>query len=287
MRSQFAYVRPPSLVDALAFLAEHGTQTSLIAGGTDLMISIRSGDMKSAHVMDVSRLEELRSVALTEDSLFIGAAVTYRELMADPLVAKHAPVVAMAARHVGSLQIRNVGTLGGNVAHASPAADSVPTLIAHDCRVMIQSASGNRVEPLTDVITGAYATNLKPDELIMGFLLQPLPGARSSFHRIARRRALSIARINAAAVAYVDDSGTARDVRLSVGSVIPRPCRMADAENHLNGIAPDPRTIEEAAHIVSREMIRQSGVRPSTEYKQPAVEGLVQKVLSQVLLSHE
>lgn len=287
MRSQFAYIRPTSMMEALTFLAENGAHTSLIAGGTDLMISIRSGDLRSAHVMDVSRLEELRAITLTEDSLFIGAAVTYSELQASPAVAEHAPVVAMAARYVGSLQIRNVGTLGGNVAHASPAADSVPALIAHDCRAMIQSASGNRIEPLHTLITGPYATNLRRDEIIMGFLLAPLPVARASFERIARRRALSIARINAAAVAHTDANGVATDVRLSLGSILPRPCRMADAENHLKGIVPDAQTIDEAARIVSREMVRQSGIRPSTEYKQPAVEGLVRKVLLQVLLPHD
>jgi CO/xanthine dehydrogenase FAD-binding subunit len=287
MRSQFAYFRPASLVGALTFLAENSPHVSMIAGGTDLMISIRSGEMTNAHVMDVSRLDELRSVTRTAESLFVGAAVTYTELVSDPLVAEHAPVLAQAARHVGSLQIRNVGTLGGNVAHASPAADSVPALIAHDGRAMIQSASGNRVEPLHSLITGPYSTNLKPDELIMGFLLDPLPHARSAFARIARRRALSVARINAAAVARTDSSGIATDVRLSVGSIMPRPCRMAAAEDRLKGIVPDAQAIDEAAETVSREMIRQSGIRASTEYKQPAVEGLVRKVLSQVLLSHE
>ena len=287
MRSQFAFFRPTSLVDALAFLDKNGAHTSLIAGGTDLMVSIRSGDMHSDHVMDVSRLEELRSMTCTEESLFVGAAVTYSELVASTIVAENAPVLALAARVVGSLQIRNVGTLGGNVAHASPAADSVPALIAHNGRAVIQSANGKRVEPLTSLVTGPYGTNLKPDELIMGFLLDPLPHGRAAFDRIARRRALSIARINAAAVVCTDTDGLPVDVRLSLGSIMPRPCRMTAAEDLLKGRVPDATAVDEAAKIVSQEMVRQSGIRPSTEYKQPAVEGLVKKVLSRVLLSNE
>ncbi len=287
MRSQFAYFRPESLPEALEFLARHGSRASVIAGGTDLMISIRDGSMKSDHVMDVSRLEELRAITLTEEALFVGAAVTYTELVASEVVAKNAPVLALAARQVGSLQIRNVGTLGGNVAHASPAADSVPAMVAHDGCAMIQSASGNRVEPLDGFISGPYATNLQSDELIIGFLLKPLPDYRYEFQRVARRRALSVARINAAAVARTDKDGAGTDVRLSVGSIMPRPCRMTAAENHLKAAVPETGVIREAAEIVSQEMIRQSGIRASTEYKQPAVEGLVVKVLSRVLLSHE
>jgi nicotinate dehydrogenase FAD-subunit len=287
MRSQFAYFRPASLGEALEFLGRDRITTSMIAGGTDLMISVRNGTMKSAHVMDVSRLEELRSIVREQDSLFIGAAVTYTELVASGVVAEAAPALAMAARHVGSLQIRNVGTLGGNVANASPAADSVPALVAHNGRAVIQSARAERVESLDSLITGPYTANLRPDELIVGFLLEPLPDYRSAFQRIARRQALSVARINAAAVARTDSSGAITDVRLSVGSITPRPCRMTAAEDHLKGGVPDGRAICEAAEIVSREMIRHSGIRPSTEYKQPAVEGLVKKVLSRVLLSNE
>lgn len=286
MRSQFNYFRPGSLVEALQFLGERGSTASVIAGGTDLMIGIRNGELKSAYIVDVSRLEEMRSVSLVEESLVVGAAATYTELINNPLVCEKAPVLALAARQVGSLQIRNMGTLGGNVANASPAADSVPAMMVHNAWVKVQSISEDRIEPLENIIVGPNTTTLKAGELITAFILESLPGYRYEFQRIARRRALSIARMNAAVVGVLDAEGLVTDLRLSVGSTTPRPCRMTDAENHLKGKVPDEAIIREAAEKVSSEMVRQSGIRPTTEYKRPAVEGLVLKTLSRVLLSN-
>lgn len=251
------------------------------------MISVRNGQMSSGYVMDVSRLDELRTITRTEDALIVGAAVTYTELINSRDVLENAPVLALAAKQVGSLQIRNVGTLGGNVANASPAADGVPALLVHNAWVRIQSAFKERVEPVESVIVGPYSTNLKPGELIVGFILAPLPDYRPEFQRIARRRALSVARINAACVGKVDPNGVVTEIRLSVGSITPRPCRMTAAEDHLRGKVPDETTIREAAAEVSGEMIRQSGIRSSTEYKRPALEGLVVKTLSRMFQSHD
>jgi CO/xanthine dehydrogenase FAD-binding subunit len=283
MRSQFEYVLPRSLKDALDFLADHGSQTAVLAGGTDLMVAARNGEMAGRYVVDISRLEELRSVVVTEGVLSIGAGVTYTEIMNSPEITKCAPVLAQAARCVGSVQIRNVGTLGGNVANASPAADSVPPMLVHRAKVQIRSASSARNEPLEKVIIGPYRTSLKPGEVITRFDLEPLGAEyRWNFQRVARRRALSVARMNAAALGRLNSSGIVDDVRLSVGSITPEPGRMAEAEDHLKGKAPNLLLIHEAAEKVSQEMIRRSGLRPSTEYKRSAVEGLVVKALTEL-----
>jgi CO/xanthine dehydrogenase FAD-binding subunit len=285
MRSHFEYILPRSLTEALDFLADHGSQTAILAGGTDLMIAARNGEVASRYVMDVSRLEEMRTIELSNGVLSIGAAVTYTEIMNNPQIAKWAPILAEAARCVGSVQIRNVGTLGGNVANASPAADSVPPMLVHQTRVQIRSASSERSEPLEEVIIGPYRTSLKPGEVIIRFDLEPL-GAdyRWNFQRIARRRALSVARMNAAAVGRLNSNGTVEDLRLSVGSITPEPARMTRAEDHLKGKVPDPLLIQETAEKVSQEMVRRSGLRPSTEYKRPAVEGLVVKALTELFV---
>ncbi|MBI5249077.1 MAG: FAD binding domain-containing protein, partial [Desulfomonile tiedjei] len=187
MRSQFNYFRPQSLVEALEFLSEQGSRASVLAGGTDLTIGIRKGELKSAYVMDVSRLDELRTISCIEESLVVGAALTYTEIVNDPLIRENVPVLSLAARQVGSLQIRNMGTLGGNVANASPAADSVPAMLVHNAWVKIQSVYEDRIEPLENVIVGPNTSNLKPGELITGFILESLPDSRYEFQRIARR----------------------------------------------------------------------------------------------------
>lgn len=285
MNARFQYIRPQSLEEGLEILRERGPQTAVLAGGTDLMIAVRKGNLSREFVLDVSGLNELRTVAIANGRLSVGAALTYSEIINNDQVISFAPVLAKAARCVGSLQIRNMGTLGGNAANASPAADAVTALIAHDAQVEIVSARSTRLEALADFIVGPYSTILRPDELITRFILEPLGNThRFTFQRIARRRTLSIARMNIAAIGRLSEDGSVADLRMSVGSVTPRPSRMTVAEQALLGKMPSGALIREAAKRVSDEMIHRSGVRPSTEYKRPAVEGLVIKALSDLFL---
>jgi len=285
VRSRFQYIRPQSLTEALEFIAAHGDRTSLLAGGTDLMIAARKGELKSRFVMDVSRLGELNRIEKADGLLAIGAAATFTEISNSLEVLKSAPVLARAARSVGSPQIRNVGTIGGNVANASPAADSVPPLVVLRARVHIQSLSSERTPLVDELIVGPYRTSLRSDELIVRFLIEPVPkDYRWSFQRIARRKALAIARANVAALALSDANGVVEELRLCVGSILPQPARMSAAEGVMKGKIPDSDLVRQAAKEVSAEMIRRSGIRPTTEYKKPAVEGLVTKALSEILL---
>lgn len=288
MRSRFHYIRPQSLSEALEFLAANGSRTTILAGGTDLMIAIREGSVTADYVLDVSRLKELREISRRGDRIRVGAAAPYSEIIASPLIQEAAPLLAMAARCVGSVQIRNAGTLGGNVANASPAGDGIPPLIVHDALAEIRTGEEKRTFPVAELITGPYRTGLKPGELITAFLLEPLkPGCRISWQRVARRQSLSVARMNAAAMGEVDESGAVTGVKLSVGSVTPVCLRCSGAEQILLGKVPDEDLIERAARAVSEVMVDISGVRPTTEYKKPAVEGLVTKAFRELFLESE
>jgi len=285
MRSRFEYFRPKSLSEALKFLGQNGQKASVLAGGTDVMIAVRKGDFAGKLLVDVSRLDELRTVEMRDGSLFIGAAVTFTEISENPRVLKSAPALAKAAHCVGSLQIRNMGTVGGNVANASPAADSVPALVTHMKRVLVQSATSERPPLVEEFIVAPYRTDLRAGELITGFALEPMKsGYQWSFQRIARRGALAVARANAAALGRVGDDRIVEDLRLSVGSITPQPVRMTAAEELFRGAPVNPELIRDAARKVAEEMVRRSGVRPTTDYKRPAVEGLVTKVLTETLL---
>jgi CO/xanthine dehydrogenase FAD-binding subunit len=287
MRSRFEYLRPKSLSEALKILGQHGQGATVLAGGTDVMIDVREGEFAGKFLVDVSRLEELRKVEMRDGLLFIGAALTFTEITENPLVLESAPALAKAVSCVGSLQIRNVGTVGGNVGNASPAADSVPALVAHMARVQLQSASSKRTPLVEEFIVAPYRTDLKAGELITGFALEPMKlGYQWSAQRIARRGALAIARATAAALGKIGADGAVEDLRLSVGSITPQPARMTAAEELVCGSVPNPQLIQDAARKVSEEMVRRSGIRPTTEYKRPAVEGLVIKVLTETLLKN-
>ncbi len=170
--------------------------------------------------------------------------------------------------------------------NASPAADSIPALMAHNAWVKILSSAGERVEPLGNVVIAPYKTSLKPGDLITEFLLEPLPDYAFSFQRIARRKSLSVARINTACAGTIAEDSVISDIRLSVGSITPEPCRMTAAEEMLSGNPPDTELFFEAARAVSEEMINRSGIRSSTEYKKPAVEGLVFKALHEAFMTN-
>ncbi len=287
MRSIFQYVRPSSLEDAVTWLEKHGAVTVIFAGGTDLMPAMRKGEVACDHVLDISRLKELKYIGLEDNVLIIGAGVTYTDLVESDVIHAHAPVIAAAARCVGSEQIRNVGTLGGNVGNASPAADSIPGLMVHNARVEIVRQGKILTQSLTEVILGPYHTSLKPGDLITKFFLEPLPPPyRAVYQRTGRRRAMSIARINLAAAANVDSSGVIVDFRMGIGSMTPQPYRAVSAERTAYGRRPDQALFAEIASIATQDMIKRAGVRSSTAYKRPAAEGLILKSLSELFDAH-
>ena len=146
MNIKFKYLRVNSLEECLSALADYGPETAILAGGTDLMISLRNGARTPKLVMDISRLNETRLVEKDNDTIRIGATLTYSDLIAHPLVAGNFPALATAMNCVGSPQIRNIGTLGGNIANSSPAADSVPPMMVHQAEVMVQKANSVRIE---------------------------------------------------------------------------------------------------------------------------------------------
>ncbi len=285
MRSHFNYLRPECLTECLDILAQYGSETTILAGGTDVMISLRSNVKKPGIILDISRLPETRLVEPSGETVRVGSTLTYSELIDHPVIRHEFPALRRAMGCVGSLQIRNVGTLGGNIANSSPAADSFPPMMLRDAEIIIQKKGSLRIQKLEKLIVGAYSNTLEPDELITGIILKKAEtGSRESYQRIGRRKSLSIARINAGILGRLNDSGAIQDVRISIGSVAPAPMRITDVERNLIGLRPELKTIREAGQMIAQRIIELVGVRQSTEYKQPAIAGLAQKCLEDVFL---
>ncbi|MBW2340198.1 MAG: xanthine dehydrogenase family protein subunit M [Deltaproteobacteria bacterium] len=281
MRSEFAYASPSSLGEALEILKDFGERTCVIAGGTDLMIAIREGELRAELLVDISRIPELRLIREEGNQICIGPLVTHGELASSGLIKKGASVLGRAANSVGSPQIRNMGTIGGNIINASPAADTIPALVVLEAQVTLKKREGERSLPITDFYLGPYKTIIGAQELLTKITFAKLDDTwKSSFIKLARRKALAISRINIAVLAKMDEM-RAKEVRVSIGSSTPTPCRMEKAEAVLRGAVPSAAVIEEASRIVAEEMVARSGVRPSTEYKRPAVQGLVKKALQE------
>lgn len=281
----FDYKIPNTIEEACDLLWQAEGRAKIIAGGTDLVIGLRNGNHAPPCIIDITRIEELRKIEEMNGSVFIGAAATHSEIVSSPLVKKYGRVLSDAASEIGSPQIRNVGTIGGNIVNASPAADTVPSLMVLNAMGKVVSKKGERQVPLSQLFNGPYKTTLKPHELLVQIIFEKLaPEVRSSFVRLARRDAMAIARMNVAIVLQTEKrKHRIEDICISVGSVTPTPQRMSEAEAFLRGKSPDEEVMQKASLKISETMIRKSGVRPSTSYKKPVVEALFKRAMRKAL----
>jgi CO/xanthine dehydrogenase FAD-binding subunit len=274
MISSFDYKSPNTIEEVIEFLWKAEGKAKIIAGGTDLVIGLRNGDHTPQFIIDITRVEALRKIGEKNGTISIGAAVTHSEIASSSLVKKYGKVLSDAASEIGSPQIRNIGTIGGNIVNASPAADTVPPLMVLNAMGRVVSVEGEKEVPLSQLFKGPYETNLRSDELLVQITFQKPPAdVRSSFIRLARRNAMAIARMSVA-ILLQTKKDRIEDIRISVGSVTPIPQRMSEAEVFLKGKSPDEEALKRASLKVSETMIHRSGVRPSTSYKRPVVETL-------------
>ena len=275
------YIRPASLAEAMAFLDGHASDTTILAGGTDVMIDMRSGELKRRYLMDVSRLDELRKVEMKAGVLSIGAAITITEIGKSELIAGHAPALRLAAHRFASRQVRNIATIGGNVAHCSPCGDTIPPLLIHDAVAAVSSPAGERSVTIEEMASGPYHCTLRPNELITHFILQPKPkGVQfTDFQKIGRRKELAIARMSMATMIGQESDHSVSFIRFALGSCTPTPHRFRELEDFLDGKIPDDNLLWEAGEILSKGMLKITGRRPSAIYKEPAIRGLFMRMM--------
>jgi CO/xanthine dehydrogenase FAD-binding subunit len=221
----FEYIAAKDTRHAVALLAEHGAAAKLLAGGTDLLVEFKGASRVPQVVIDISRVEELKSVALTAQGLSIGAAVTHAEIMHSPLIRELCPALIDAAHTIGAVQTRHLGTLGGNLVTCVPSMDSGPTLVALDAVVTIAGRAGRKQMPLTEFFVGPRKSILKPDELLVAIVIPKKNlGKPAAFVKFGLRKGQALALVNVAVSLHVDgDMHVARDPRHAGRSVPRRP----------------------------------------------------------------
>ena len=275
-------IEPPSesptrLQAAYALLADSsGATWRPLAGGTDLMVQM-TGEIGEPpeRLLDIWALDELRGIAIEPDALVIGALTTYTELRRSPLVAEFVPAVAEAAATIGAAQIQNRGTIGGNIANASPAGDTLPVLLALGAEVVLGSAAGERSVSADEFWTGYRTTARRPDELVIRIRLPLAPDRVVRFRKIGTRRAQAISKVVMALAwrANTDDDPWT-DVRLALGSVAATTIRAPGAESVLEGARPTRETADAAAAALTAELRPIDDVRSTADYRR-AVAGRV------------
>ena len=264
--SNRSLLQPRSLTDALKMLRDEGPLVPM-AGCTDLYVSLNFGTLKDTRFLNLWGIERLRQIEVRSDVLAIGALATHTDLIRSPLVRKRIPMLAAAAREVGGVQIQNRGTLGGNVANASPAGDTLPVLAAADAVVVLRSASETRRVPFTAFYTGYRQSVRRPGELIVGFEIPAIHG-RQWFRKVGTRAAQAISKV---VIAGVAPAGRAGSVRVAVGSVAPTVVRATRTEAALAGGA----TIGDAQRTLLEEISPIDDIRSTSEYRRRVAANLL------------
>ena len=282
---RFDLATPASLDECLKLLATRDRETKLLAGGTDLLPQMKNGLTKPARVIDLSGVAELRVLAADDGhGLRVGASVTARQLERDARVKATYPALAESGALVGSIQVRNLATVGGNICNAAPSADMAPPLVALDAEAVIAGPSGRRRVPMASFFTGVRQTVLGPDELLVELVI-PSPGPRSggSYLRHTPRRELDIAVVGVASQVTLRDGGVCAKVRIALAAVAPIPLRATAAEQSLEGQRLTPERIEQAAALAVEAARPISDQRGSAEFRRHLVRVLTRRTLTSAL----
>jgi CO/xanthine dehydrogenase FAD-binding subunit len=283
--AKFEVYSPEKKIDLLEYLKKAPQNFRFLAGGTDLIIKIREKKITPDIVIDLSRIKELKYIKETKDEIKIGAITNFTQIAESQIIQKYALCLAQAAASVGSVQIRNGGTIGGNIANASPAADSLPALVALGAKVKIENANGERIEDIVDILVGVEKTSLQPGDVITEIVIPKLDSSyKSAFAKLGRRKALAIARINLAVIFKLDGNDIIQEAIIGLGAVGPTAYRPYDVEKTLIGRKLDSILIEEMGELLSAVVEKKIGNRASMPYKKEAIKGLALEV-GEILLS--
>jgi len=280
---RFELALPESLDDCLRLLAQRGPETKLLAGGTDLLPQMKNSVVMPKRVIDLSGVARVKILECDTKGLRIGAAVPARQVEQDPRVREGYAAVAESAALLGSVQVRNLASVGGNICNAAPSADMAPPLIAMEAQAVIAGPKGERRVPLSDFFTGVRKTVVGPDELLVEIFV-PAPGLHSGgcYIRHTPRRELDIAVVGVASQVTMAN-GVCAKARIALAAVAPTPVRATAAEAALEGKALTPELIERAADLAGQAAKPISDQRGSADFRRHLVRVLTRRTLTTAL----
>ncbi len=274
---------PHSLAEALELLSQKQEALRPIAGGTDVMVMIKDGVLKEKELLNLSYVPELNYIKETENKLLIGATTKYREIRRSPLVNAYTPILIEAVRQIGSPQIQNLGTIGGNLGTASPAGDSIPPLFVLNSTVKLQKLGGSREVQIDKFFLGPRKTVRQPDELITEISLEKMePGSYYFFEKLGLRSANAISIVSAAGIIGLEKT-TIKYLRLSLGAVAPTVIRATEAEEEATGKELNENLIHVVAKLASEATKPITDIRGTAEYRKKATYGIIYEALYKIM----
>ena len=279
----FDYIRPGNMQDAIAAL-QANDDPYLLAGGTDLLIGMKTNAVKPKCLIDLKSIPDIDGIE-NDNGFKLGALTTVRDVEISPLIRQKIPALSAAASTVGSIQIRNRATIGGNLCHGSPAADMAAILLAMNCEVRIATGNGARTIGLDQFFTGPNSTVLKRNEVLSQIIIsKEIEQFKGIYLKHGPRKAMDIGIVNIAILLDADaESGHCNQIMIALGAVAPRPIRATKAEALLNGNKLNPETIQKAAAAAAGEATPITDFRASSGYRKDLIKNLIAKGIDQIL----
>lgn len=273
---------PNSFKEALSFIEDNNGEMFPIAGGTDLMVDIKYGRVSPKVLVNLSNVKENRQIIKKDNRLEIGALVTHSQINSSPILTDQFKALKLAANVVGGPQIRNSGTIGGNIQSASPAADLSTVLLAMNSKICLESKLGTREVLLKDYFLGARKTIIKVNELISKIIIDLDESSISRFYKIGKRNSLAIAIVNLAASLQIDKDGRCKRASIALGSVAASPKRADNVEEFLIAREIDSSTIDQARNVLEKDISPISDIRADAKYRTLAAKNLLARALSEI-----
>ena len=281
------FFAPQKIEEALEILSGYGKEIKVIAGGTDLLIQYYDRLYEINGWLDLNNIKELKEIKIHQNQMEIGAMVTHAQLEKSAEIKKYFPVLGKAAADIGSPQIRNRGTIGGNIVNASPAGDLLAPLMACNAQFKLQSMQREKIVPAEEFFIGPKKTILEPAQLLTRIIL-PLPSKRTygSWIKIGKRRALIIATITLALVVEMDeDNKTVKDVRTCLGSVAPTPIEIKEIREKMIGKKFNQLDFNQLGQIVEDKISPIDDIRGTKEYRKGVAKNIMINALEEINLA--
>lgn len=280
----FTYHAPATVAEAVALLEQYQDSVAVVAGGTDVVIELKEGHKTPAHVVDISKVQELRYVKEEGGMVKLGALNTFTALENHPYIQENLPALVETASHVGSPQIRNLGTIGGNVVNASVAGDSPTTFLTYGAQVVLQSAQGERVMTLEDFNKGPGNCQIRPNELLTEVRF-PVPTADETvgYFKIGKRKSLAIVVLAVSIYVKRTADNHIEDCRVILGAVSKHPMRVPALEQQLKGRKLTSEALYETLPLFTDAVQAAIPTRASVVYKREGVRGAARRCFDQIL----
>jgi len=278
------YFAPQKIEEALEILSREGKEIKVIAGGTDLLVQYYDRLYEVNGWLDLRNVKELKEIKIYENKIEIGAMVTHTQLEKSEDIKKYFPILSQAAADIGSPQIRNRGTIGGNIVNASPAGDLLPPLIAYKAKFKLLFSKDESIIPAEEFFIGPKETILKPEQLLAQIVL-PLPNKRtySSWIKIGKRKAVIIATITIALVVEVDeDNKIIKDVRTCLGSVAPTPIEIKEIRAKMIGKKFNQLNFDQLGQLVEDKISPIDDIRGTKEYRRDVAKKIIINALEEI-----